>query len=286
MKIIYKFKPEKKIMIKRYSIIFVLIIFFSLSVGYSAVVASCGTVLSTGTHTLTGPITSAGGHCISINGANVELDCQGNSIIGVGTSFGITTTSSSTTIKNCVVSNFSKAMLVTSDFNNISNNEITDNVYAMDVTTSDGNNIISNNLTNNFIGIRLSSSLNNNITLNNITNNTHNLYFSAGSAGPFSNTIYNNNLGNISKITYNSLPFWNNNFDYGGIGNTYYNDTAFSGAHCFDVNNCDNFANIITFPTQTPTPITPQSTTTSTTNLPGLGITSIIIASISILLFI
>ena len=105
-----------------------------------------------------------------------------------------------------------------------------------------------------------------------VNNTISNIYFNSN-AGTNGNLLYENTFGNISKVISNNWVRWNNNFHDGTIGNTYYNETTYSGAYCFDSpvdSNCDNFANIIGFPISNP------SSTISASSLPSVGFWSTI----------
>lgn len=164
----------------------------------------------------------------------------------------------------------------TSSNNNITSNVLSGNNYAVGLTQSSNNNfLISNTIKDNFLnGIFLSYSNNNlislntvtgngigfrilgdgegnNLTLNNITENiNYNINMNSGISGPYQNLIYNNNLGNISKIYSDDWSYWDISFNLSTQGNTYYNNSAFGTGltYCFGAGNCDYGATITAFP--------------------------------------
>lgn len=150
-------------------------------------------------------------------------------------------------------------------FTNINLTENSEGIYLDNVSNSNFTNIYSSN---NWKGIVLHESSNNtlnlitttdnsgygiimqnsNDTLTNsktINNGDYNLYFNGGS-GSYSNKIYNNLLGNISKIGSFDWSYWNNTFS----GNTFYNSSNYGSGEtiCFNVDNCDYIATIQVFP--------------------------------------
>ncbi|MCX6777921.1 MAG: right-handed parallel beta-helix repeat-containing protein, partial [Candidatus Micrarchaeota archaeon] len=82
------------------------VVYFSVSLPANPISACPYSMNSPGTYVLTQNLT-ASGTCITVNSANVVLDCMGHSITGVGTTgivFGIyNPASDNVTVKNCVV---------------------------------------------------------------------------------------------------------------------------------------------------------------------------------------
>jgi parallel beta-helix repeat protein len=148
-------------------------------------------------------------HCMTIDAKNVTLDCQGYNLTGDRTAspsndYGINASGfNSTTIKNCVVSNFHYGTYFTyvnhvSFENNTANNNLyygfyfqysdynnlTDNVAenhtnnGIDLRTSDNNVLTNNTMSNNNVGssstgLYMVSSYNNTLTGNEMYNNKH-----------------------------------------------------------------------------------------------------------------
>ena len=92
---------------------------------------SCANIATAGmTYNLSQNISINGATCINISAANITLDCAGFSITGSNTTatFGVYSNQLNTTIKNCVISNFSTGIYIngdSADFANITNNSIT-----------------------------------------------------------------------------------------------------------------------------------------------------------------
>jgi parallel beta-helix repeat protein len=141
----------------------------------------------------------------------------------------------------------------------IENSILKNNEYGVIFSSSsEGTNTISNSeITNNQNGIFLSENgfssaptyivEHSTITSNNVSN----IYlgdFSTWAGDFMSGRIYNNTIGNISKIQSDN---WNDisiNFEYNGVGNTYYNASAYNGTICFGGGNCDTNATVLLFP--------------------------------------
>ncbi len=128
---------------------------------------------------------------------NITLDCNGYSITGGRTNYGIyLNNKTGVTIKNCTVSNFSYGIyLYNTDYSelldNITNSHTADGIR---LHNSSNNTVINNNCSlNNDAGILLwSSSESNTISNNNCSNNKYGIYLWRSP----NNEIYNNNISN------------------------------------------------------------------------------------------
>ena len=169
---------------------------------------------------LTTDITDHSGTCINnpTNFNNKIFDCQGHTIEGTGSGYGIYLFGNSgNTIKNCVISDFhhgiflqesSNNTLTNNDVNNnnevgilldssssnnkLISNKANDNYRGIYLYCSSSNEIIDNTASGNYFGIHLYDSLNNNLTGNTVNNNDYGIELNYGSS--------NNNLkGNTAN---------------------------------------------------------------------------------------
>ncbi len=94
-------------MLKKFLIILFWVSFF-FGIGFSANISSCQTLNSAGTYTLTQNLSSPGATCFTISTGSVNLDCQGHTVTGTHSGYGIDVqTASSVTIQNCNIVDFS-----------------------------------------------------------------------------------------------------------------------------------------------------------------------------------
>ncbi|VVB58145.1 Right handed beta helix region [Candidatus Anstonella stagnisolia] len=175
---------------------------------------------------------STSGTCFTATAANITLDCQGHSITGVNLSstYGFTTNQINTTVKNCIISNFSHAIY----WNTADNGSILNNIantsrassYGIYIYSGANFNLIANNTADSRLsyGIYVSSSHN-----NTLVNNT--AYTPAGGAAPIglsssnSNRVANNNATtNTSSATYGAIYLTSASY------NTIANNTATSNS--------------------------------------------------------
>lgn len=89
-------------------------------------ISSCQLITESGSYILTNDVSySSDGACLDIRVNNVTLDCQGNSITGIGKGYGILTKNNNTILKNCEIFNFSRGIgSVYNAYNQIINNTI------------------------------------------------------------------------------------------------------------------------------------------------------------------
>ena len=98
--------------------LFLLILSFLLllSAAYSLDPGACNQNLASPNtvYTMTQNRTAAGTNCYNITAANVTLDCMGHTILGNNTqnTYGIYSNQPNTTIKNCLISNFTSGVSV------------------------------------------------------------------------------------------------------------------------------------------------------------------------------
>jgi parallel beta-helix repeat protein len=162
-------------------------------IGITAI--NCGDVL-TSSYNMTSDLTNCPGNGIQIGASNIILDCQGHTLTGSPSSFGIYLNGvSGDTIKNCIITNFYLGINLQYSSNNIlTNNTAESNGDGIMLQySSNNNNTITNNTANNNTqnGIFLHSS-SNNILTNNAANSNHEGIFLYSS----SNNILTNNAAN------------------------------------------------------------------------------------------
>jgi parallel beta-helix repeat protein len=127
---------------------------------------------------------------------NIVVDGAGYTLQGMGLGTGIDLTGrSNVTIKNTDIKSFSFGILLyeSSNYNNISGNNITNNIDGIRLwLSSNYNNISRNDISaNNKHGMFIaSSSTNNTVSGNNVTNNECGVYIYISS----NNTLYHNNF--------------------------------------------------------------------------------------------
>jgi parallel beta-helix repeat protein len=137
---------------------------------------------------------------VEITTNNVTLNCNGHSITGTGTGYGIYLNSREDVIvQNCTVINFSVGipLLFASD-NTIITSTMSDNHYSIVLAGSFSNTLTDNNALNNWVGIMLNPSSNaNNLTNNDASNNLgFGILLQVNSDNILTNnTALNNNVG-------------------------------------------------------------------------------------------
>ncbi len=150
---------------------------------------ACGDVI-TDDVTLTSDLDCSGydGDAITIQGNNVNLDCDGHSIIGSGDESGYTGVhvdhSDGVTVENCVITDFEDGIYM--DYSNegrILGNTLDNNYYGLDMYYADFNSVLENRFNWNVIGFYLYQSDSNQIGRN-IVRDTEDGNFGSGSC-PF-----------------------------------------------------------------------------------------------------
>ncbi len=146
------------------------------NITFTETTLNCGLALSADI-TLTNNLTS-NGSCFAIRTSGLTLDCNGYSLTGNGTEYGIIANyTTGTTIKNCLLYNFSSGVLL-----NYTNGSTIHNVTAMN---------------NNYSGIYLGFAFANNITYNTISSNkNYGIYLEGSNYNNLTNNTANNNLNN------------------------------------------------------------------------------------------
>ena len=194
---------------------------------------SCGDIITTNT-VLTTDI-NANGSCLITGANNIIIDCNGHSMTGNGTGYGIDLIGyPNVTVKNCIISNFNKGMFVSSsNFDTILNNTIHNSQDGLYLTSSSNNTLANNTIHSNLAyGIYLYDHSSNNTVINNtVFNNTQfgiQLYSSSQYNNIISNTVYNNSFEGILlwSAQYNVLSnnsVFNNSRDGIRLSSTYYN---------------------------------------------------------------
>ncbi|MCX6742498.1 MAG: right-handed parallel beta-helix repeat-containing protein [Candidatus Pacearchaeota archaeon] len=203
-------------------------------------------------YTLNQSVTSSD-TCFSITASNITLDCNGFWInySSSSTGYGVTSSSPSTTIKNCNInqtstSSSSYGIYFSSSDNGIVFNNTVNTLgatgYGIRFDTSSNENITGNNITTsgtNSYGIRFDTSSNNNITNNNITTigaTGYGIYLRASSTNNnFSNVnVQTNNSGANAVYLYDSSPdliISNSvlNASYSGVADFYAKNSVLGG---------------------------------------------------------
>jgi len=185
-------------------------------------ISSCPyTISSPGTYVLTQNISSSG-TCITIDVGNIELDCQGFTIDGDDSGYGIDNIRgwsggySNVVIRNCVITDFDNGIFFYSewhgnaDYGNIINNTFNSNNNGINVYTSYSN-LINNTFNSNNRGIYLYQSSNNNLT-NNIANlnGDTGIHLEYGSNNILTNNIATNNNNGITISSSSNNTLTNN----------------------------------------------------------------------------
>jgi len=192
--------------------------------------------------TIYNDVTSSG-TCFTFNASDVTLDCQGNSITGDLTGYGIYTNySTNVTIKDCIISNFTNAIYLNYTNNsavinntgfdieetvlyvnigenlNISENNFTShtgwNDWAMYINYMLDSNLQENILTASGNGIRMVNSERNNLTGNNITKLTYDDNALVVTEGSSQSRYYNHSIDYSNTINNKPVYFYSqNNYD-------------------------------------------------------------------------
>jgi len=188
--------------------------------------SACGNISYSGNYILTGDV-SNGGTCFTIEADNVTLDCNGSSITGPSSGYGIYNNGNDyVTVENCNISGFYHGVFFENGaYGNISNNNASSNDHAGIILQSSSNyNNIANNTasSNGNYGISLFySSSYNNIANNTASNNTiYNIIF-----WPYCdyNTIANNT---VSLSQYGGISLQQNSDNNIIANNTFSSNTA------------------------------------------------------------
>ncbi len=136
---------------------------------------------------------------IEITASNVTVDCNGHSVTGNETGYGIYLNGKSGVIlKNCLVSNFSSGVLQynNSIFNVFANNSFLDNIQGIVLWwDSDGNTINENTISGSGYGIILIASDGNAIADNTVSNNYHGVYLWASRNNTLTDNTVDSNTG-------------------------------------------------------------------------------------------
>ncbi|MEM3362574.1 MAG: NosD domain-containing protein, partial [Candidatus Anstonellaceae archaeon] len=179
-------------------------------------IGSCGiNFMSNRRYVLSAALSSSSGTCFNITVPNVTLDCQGYSITGANNSgsIAIYSNSSNTTIKNCVIQNFSSAIQIVgdgADYANIQNNTI-NLTYSTSCSITNGvcngiflNNADNSTISNNRINVyQYGINLYNSADYNNISNNnaSASFYYAISLSSSSNNTITSNNASSTTSYS-------------------------------------------------------------------------------------
>lgn len=153
-------------------------------------------------------LANCGGNGLVVEANGITIDCDGNTISGIGGGQGISATGySGITIKNCSIEGFTTGIqLSNSQGNTIQNNDVINNVGETGIHLSEVNcsTIENSNVSNNDYGIWLTDSHGNTLQNNVIKFNTNGgVILTSGSTN---NAINGGEVGNN-----------NDNMDYGGV---------------------------------------------------------------------
>jgi len=171
----------------------------------------CGIYNTSGTYDLTGNVSQLGGNCFTVNASNITIDCHGFSIIGNNTTStkGVYSNTSNTTIKNCIIQNFSTGIYIntsSANYSTITNNTVNQTTTAscsastglcsaIFIRSASYANVANNSVQasvagGNGYGINLYSSTFNTLTNNTATLSTYGFYVAINS---LNNILTNNN---------------------------------------------------------------------------------------------
>jgi parallel beta-helix repeat protein len=197
-------------------------------------VCNCDTTISSST-TLITDLTNCSGNALWISTTGVALDCAGHSITGTANGSGVSLygSASNISIKNCVISNFTKDI----DLGNGGNNNIT--IYNNTLSHSDGdatthalvytsqtsNSTIDSNRMDSSNGSAIHSGgylTGSNITNNNITNTGYGVYLYAQASN---NLIKGNFINNTTVYSYSTAISIGDDSSFNAITN---NDIEYS----------------------------------------------------------
>ena len=166
----------------------------------------CGDVLSTAgaSYTLTSNLAQTGsGDCLIVSAPNVTINCAGHSIIGNNANFnGVYSNQDNTTIKNCVISNFSNGILYSGatqgNIMNVTVNTTYSTGYGIHISGGYLNTISGSNITcSGYEGVITETS-----TYNTVTGST---IRGIGSSAAIAFTGGNNNIVSTSNVSADSL---------------------------------------------------------------------------------
>ena len=162
---------------------------------------ACGSNLSTtgATYQMGKSISATGSTCFNVTAANVTLNCNGFSITGTNATntYGVYSSQLNTTVKNCLIQNFTYAIY----FNGSSNGTISNDTllttqntgYALYLANASNNNTVANitAMSNAYVGVGITASSNNTVANSTITSNTSNALFlaNANNSNIFNNTF-------------------------------------------------------------------------------------------------
>ncbi|MGV8087420.1 MAG: BspA family leucine-rich repeat surface protein [Candidatus Woesearchaeota archaeon] len=143
--------------------------------------------------------------CFNITTPNVMLDCRGFSITGTNTtnSYGVYTNQINTTIKNCIISNYS-----TEIYFNGADNGLIENINVSSISDTNGHNIYLNSNANNNVLSNITAYSEKSTIINiynSVNNNLTNIEATSDNGWIITlNNASNNNLKNINTRSNNS----------------------------------------------------------------------------------
>ena len=168
----------------------------------------CGTLTSS--YTLISDV-NAQGDCFSINTNGIVLDCNGHTITGNGTGYGIRNYGGIyVAIKNCKINNFTNGVnLVFSQISTIQNITVSNNTRGFLIEGNSQSNYISNSTANNnyygvYLGFKTDGAQQNTMGNSSITNSTYYDVYSDSTSNLVKENKFINTTLDKTKIGYGS----------------------------------------------------------------------------------
>lgn len=207
-----------------------LIVFTLMFVSISGVeFNSCQSLIS-GSYELNTSLTQSGSNCINITSSNIVLDCQGYSISGDSTNYGIFITGNNNIIRNCNIYNFSSGSFIFLTQNNtfVNNTFVNNSQYGTFIGLSTNISFSNNSFFNNPNGFFQSSSNSLSVTSNIFNNNNNSIYNTNSNFSEYvSNTIESStNFGVVFYSAFNNTFTSNTVSENNGIGALYFDSSS------------------------------------------------------------
>jgi len=180
----------------------------------------CANITKSGAYRVPANITSNSNICFRINASNVDLDCEKNSIVGMGSGTGILIdgiNQKNVNISNCVIKNWSAGIQAVNSRDNIFTKlALINNTLALSMQNGLNSTFSNSKINGSAIGIILSNSSRNNITNISITRNLLGISVKDMS---MNNIIGMNILNNSQNVQFEGSNFWNGSARCSGAGN-------------------------------------------------------------------
>ena len=148
------------------------------------------------------------GSAIIFNASNITLDCNGFTLTGNGTGAGISANRTNITIQNCIITNYTTGINLTTNDSFFINNTADNNTeYGFFLNTSSNNTFTNNTASyNTFANINLLDSSNNTFNRTLLKTNTTWLFADPSTDNNLTNTIFERTDGSIRIIPTTNLP--------------------------------------------------------------------------------